>query len=118
MKAPIANLLNALTLILLGGWGYFGSDTPSNTALIPVVVGAILLACYSGVKSENKMIAHVAVLLTLLMILGLAMPFKGAIGRADTMAVIRVGLMIITGVLAMLAFIKSFKEARKARESA
>ena len=44
MKAHVASLINAILLVGLGAWGYFGSETPSPTALIPVAVGAILLA--------------------------------------------------------------------------
>ncbi len=118
MKAPTANLINAATLIIMGLWGYFGSESPSPTAFIPSVAGVLLLLMHNGVKTENKVIAHIAVVLTLLMILALAMPLKGALGREDTMAIVRIAIMIITGILAMVAFIGSFKAARKAREAA
>jgi len=118
MKAHTASLINAITLIGLGAWGYFGSETPSMTALIPVIVGVILAACNPGVKKENKVIAHVAVLLTFIMLLGLGMPLKGAIGRGDTPATIRVVIMMATTIFAMVFFIRSFIEARKKRESA
>lgn len=117
MKAHTANLVNAITLIILGAWGYLGSDDPSPTALIPVVAGILLLAMNGGVKKENKAIAHIAVLLTLLMLGGLVMPLLGAIGRSDMLALGRVGIMIATTLLAMAAFIRSFIEARKAREA-
>lgn len=117
MKAPQANLLNAAVLIIMGLWGYFGSDTPSMTALIPSIGGVLLLLMNNGIKTENKVIAHIAVVLTLLLVLALAMPLKGAIGRSDTMAMVRIGAMMITGILAMVAFIKSFKAARLAREA-
>ena len=117
MKAHTVSLINAAVLVALGLWGYFSSDTPSNTALIPVVIGVILLGLNNGVKRENKVIAHIAVVLTLLILLGLVMPFKGAIERSDTMAIIRVAIMLITTIWAMSAFIKSFRDARKARES-
>ncbi|MCG8696571.1 MAG: hypothetical protein MI922_00845, partial [Bacteroidales bacterium] len=71
MKAHTVSLINAITLILLGAWSYFGSDTPSFTALIPVFVGVALLLTYNGLKKENKVIAHVAVLLTLLLFVAL-----------------------------------------------
>lgn len=118
MNAPTANLINAATLVIMGLWGYFSSESPSPTAFIPVIGGILLLLMHNGVKTENKVIAHIAVVLTLILILGLAMPLKGAIGREDTMAIIRVGIMLITGILAMIAFIGSFKAARKAREAA
>ena len=117
MNAYNANLINALVLIAMGAWGYFSSESPSPTALIPVAAGVILLAMSQGVKNENKVLAHIAVLVTLLIILSLFMPLKGAFGRGNTMAIVRISVMIITGVLAMISFIKSFKAARLAREA-
>ncbi|MCD0461466.1 hypothetical protein [Roseiconus lacunae] len=107
------SLLNAIVLVVLGLWGYFGSETPSATALIPVVFGGILLLCNPGVRSKNKAIAHIAVLVTLLILLGLAMPLKGAIGRGDTMAILRVVVMLATTAWALYAFIQSFIAVRK-----
>ena len=52
----IINLLNSLTLIGLGVWGYVASG--SGTALIPVVFGVILLFCTPGLKTQNKIISH------------------------------------------------------------
>lgn len=119
MNAASANLLNAAVLIIMSAWGYFSSETPSMTALIPGVIGVILLACQGGVKKENKVIAHVAVLATFIGLLGLGMAMKGVISRgADTMAIIRVGAMMITSIIAMVFFIKSFRDARIAREAA
>ncbi|MEL6864652.1 MAG: hypothetical protein AAFP19_09540 [Bacteroidota bacterium] len=116
MKPYIANLLNAAVLILMGLWGYM--ETNSGTAFIPVGFGVVLALCTPGVRSENKIVAHVAVLLTLLMLLALlgmrlpkALP-KGGAGLYRTLA------MILTSVLAMVAFIRSFIAARKAREAA
>ncbi len=118
MKAHTANLLNALTLILMSAWGYLASETPSITAFIPAVFGVILLACNGGVKKENKVVAHIAVVATLVALLGLGMALKGVIGRgADPMAMFRVGAMIVTSIIAMVAFIKSFRDARIAREA-
>ena len=69
MKTTNANLLNSITLIILGLWGYF--DVNSPTALIPVFFGVLLLLCNNGVKNENKIIAHIAVALTLLLLIAL-----------------------------------------------
>ena len=115
MKAHIVSLIHAVALIGLGGYGYLSSDTPSVTALIPVVFGVLLLAMNNGVKKENKVIAHIAVLLTLLIIIGLIKPLTGAMGRGDSAAVARVATMLVLGVLAMVTFVRSFIAARKAR---
>ena len=116
MKAHTASLINALILIALSLWGYFSSETPSMTALIPTAIGVVLLALNNGVKKENKVIAHIAVLLTLLALIGLVKPLFGALERGDTMAVLRVAIMLFFTAIAMIRFIRSFIEARKKRE--
>ena len=111
MKPEQANLLNSLTLISLGLWGYF--DVNSPTALIPVVFGVVLFLCNSGLKNDNKVIAHVAVLLTLLLLIalvGMRLPKSldtGGIG------LYRVVGMTLTSGLAMLSFVKNFIANRK-----
>ncbi|MBN2615525.1 MAG: hypothetical protein JXR71_07495 [Bacteroidales bacterium] len=117
MKAHTASLINAITLIVFGLWGYFGPTNPSYTALIPVVGGIILLFLYPGTKREDKLIAHITVTLTLLLFLGLIKPLYGGIERADTITLFRVIVMMLTGVLAIIYFIKSFRDARKNREA-
>ncbi|MEO0324491.1 MAG: hypothetical protein AAF447_16130 [Myxococcota bacterium] len=118
MPAHLASLINAVTLIAMSLWGYFSSDAPSPTAFIPAAFGVVLLACNPGLKKENKVAAHVAVGLTFLLIFALVTPLRGALGRGDTLAVVRVGLMLVTTALAFGAFVQSFRAARKAREAA
>ena len=113
MKAHTVSLISSVLLIVMSGWGYFSSETPSLTALIPLFFGVVLLACYPGVKSENKIIAHVAVLLTLIVLIALFMPLKGAISRDDSMAIFRIVVMLAGTGLAMVGFVKSFIAARK-----
>jgi len=115
MKPYLASLINAILLIILGLWGYFGSETPSVTALIPVFAGVILIFLNSGLKKENKIIAHIAVIITLLVLGGLVKPLLGAFGRDDTAAIIRVVIMILSTLVALISFIKSFIDARKNR---
>ena len=106
-----ANLINSISLIVLGLWGYI--EVSSITALIPTAFGAILLACSSGIKKQNKIIAHVAVLLTLLILfalLGMRLPKSLESGGVG---LIRVLIMCGTSLLAMIYFVKSFIAARK-----
>lgn len=118
MKPYIANIINAIVLIAMGSWGYLGSEDPSPTALIPVAFGIVFLAVTPLFKKDNKVVAHIVVLLTLVLIISLIMPLKGALGRDDSSAAIRVGLMIVTSVIAMFTYIKSFIDVRKARQGA
>jgi len=116
MKASQANILNSLTLIVFGIWGaypYVLSGAGSATSLIPLLFGLLLLSLNNGMKKENKMIAHIVVLVTFVILVALIMPLKGAFERSDTMALIRVGIMLLTSLLAMITFIQSFIQARK-----
>ena len=70
MNATKANLINSISLIVFGFYGDTLMET-SPTALIPVGFGVVLLLCYSGIKNQNKVIAHIAVLLTLVILLAL-----------------------------------------------
>lgn len=114
MKASFYNVLNSIVLISLGLWGYIDyTDVQSPTALIPVGFGVILLLCTMGLKKENKIIAHVAVLLTLVILValvGMRLPKSldsGGVG------LFRVIAMIATSVLSMVAFVLSFIKARR-----
>lgn len=115
MKPYQINLLNAVVLIAMSAWGYFGSESPSPTAFIPAAFGVIFLLMNGPFKNENKVVAHIVVLLTFLLIIALAMPFRGAMGRGDTAAMVRVGIMLATSIVAMVIYVKSFIDARKAR---
>lgn len=115
IKPFMASLINAALLIILGGWAYMASDNPSATALIPVAFGVLLLLFNRGLKKENKVAAHVAVLVTLLVLIGLIKPLMGALGRTDTPALVRVLIMMFSSLYALITFIKSFVDVRRKR---
>jgi len=118
MKAGNANLLNSIVLIGMGLWGYFDTNQ-APTALIPVGFGVVLLLLSRGVARENKVIAHIAVVLTLLVLIAIiAKPLMSALADGGILKIFRVSAMVLTGILAMVAFIRSFIAARKAREAA
>lgn len=114
MNAGNANLLNAIVLVGMGLWGYLGSLTPSPTALIPVVFGVILFVMTNFIRNHHKVVSHIAVILTLMILVALVKPLTSAMGKSDTMAMVRIGLMMLTSAIAFVAFIKSFIDARKA----
>ena len=116
MKPYIVNAINASILIIVGLLGYFGSETPSVTALIPVFAWVILLLMFKGMKDENKVIAHIVVTLTLLVFIALFKPLAGSIARNNTGAIIRVLIMILTNLIALVIYIKSFIDVRKNRK--
>ena len=106
-------------LIIMPIWAYLTFEgtvekpEQSITAFIPLFFGVILLLCHKGIQKENKVIAHIAVLITLIGLIGLTMPLKAAIFENRILSICRVGAMMLTGLLAMITFIKSFIKARK-----
>ena len=66
-----------------------------------------------GLKNTNKTIAHMAVLVTFIALVGLFMPLKSAIVDNRMLSIIRVSLMILSGIVAMITFVNSFIQARK-----
>ena len=122
MRPYQANLLNSIILILMPLWAYLTFDgspenpTPSITILIPLFFGVILLFCSIGLKKENKMLAHIAVLITLITLIALIVkPLPAAIEDEKSLSIIRIAAMILTSSLAMVAFVKSFIKARRDR---
>ena len=108
MKAHKASLINSLVLIIFGIWGYIDSEGAAITALIPVALGVVIFLLNKGLKNENKTISHVVVLLTILVLFGLVMPLMRRVGEGDIMGITRVALMMITSILAIYTFVKSF----------
>ena len=108
MKSHNISFLSSLILITMSGWGYLSSETPSVSALIPLFFGVVLLLCYQGIKKENKIIAHIVVLLTFLILFGLIKPLMSAIEGDRIMGITRVSLMMLSTLMALVAFIKSF----------
>ena len=111
MKAAFYNTLNSIVLIALGLWGYF--DVQAPTALIAVGFGVTLLLCTNGLKKENKIISHVAILLTLLILVALAGMVLPKRLISGGLGLVRVSAMILTSVLSMVAFVLSFIKARR-----
>ncbi|RPH01336.1 MAG: hypothetical protein CBD13_001700 [Candidatus Pelagibacter sp. TMED153] len=107
MKPHKISFVNAITLISFGLWGYIDVDY-SPTALIPVVFGVIILILNPGLKRENKVIAHIVVLLTFLILGGLVKPLMSTLESSNTMGITRVTLMMLSTLMALIVFIKSF----------
>tara|TARA_B100000524_G_C23648509_1_gene369355 strand:- start:1110 stop:1475 length:366 start_codon:yes stop_codon:yes gene_type:complete len=114
MKPYKASLINSLLLIIMGFWGLlninpeiFSGVIINISPFIPISLGVLILLCNNGIKNNNKVIAHVAVLLTLISLANL-IPFTKAINEGRNDAAIRIGIMILSSLFAMVIFIKSF----------
>ena len=119
MKAPQANLLNAIVLIAAGIIGYFFILTPEGakapTALIPAAFGLLFLVLHKGVVSSNKIVAHVVVVLTAALLFICAKKFFSIADWEPKKYLFLV--CVVSNVIALIAFIGSFIEARKNRNA-
>ncbi len=116
MKPWQANALNGIVLIAMGLWGAMGTTSP--TAYIPVGFGALFLLLTPPFKSENKIVAHIVVVLTFLLLIALGKPLGAAVESGDNMRILRSIIMMLFNILAFATYIKSFVDARKARKEA
>ena len=107
MKPHKISFVNAITLISFGLWGYIDVDY-SPTALIPVIFGIIILILNPGLKRENKVVAHIVVLLTFLILGGLVKPLMSTLESGNTMGITRVSLMMLSTLMSLIVFVKSF----------
>ena len=116
------NLINALILLIVGLWGYLDvSNYVLNTiisfehwtALIPALCGVILLVCHNGIQNNSKAVAHVAVTVTLLILIALVgkrLPISIEQGGAG---LFRVLAMSLSSLMALIVFIRNFIDNRK-----
>ncbi len=118
MKAAQANLLNAIVLLAAGLYGYFMVLTPEGThaitALIPAAFGLLFLVLQKGVAAENKVIAHVVVVLTFVLLIICIMRFLKIEDWGPKKYLFLA--CIISNAVALVAFIGSFIAARKNRK--
>ena len=115
MKAHTASLANAIVLIGCSLWAFVAIGGTSWTALIPGAFGVALLLCYRGIRAENKLIAHIGAVLTLVILIALYMPLSSALESGALGSIVRSLAMVISTLVAMVFFIKSFRDARRAR---
>ena len=107
MTASKANLINAVALIGLSLWAYFANGMSSETTLIPVAFGLLLLGHHIWLKGGSRVALAIVILLTLVIAVALWTPLSGAISKGEPLPVIRVGIMMATSVFALLVLARS-----------
>jgi hypothetical protein len=108
MKLHIISLINGIILMVFGIWSHLWPESPSPTALIPVIFGAFILVLNKGVRNYRKAISNAVMVLTFLILLGLIFPLTGSIERGDNSALIRVLIMMASSLISFIFFVKRF----------
>jgi uncharacterized membrane protein len=113
MSAHKASLINGFILVLMGIWGAYSTNFSAPTAFIPVAFGLLILIFNNYLKRENKLMSHVIVGLTVLILIALAMPLSRALKTDSNTAMVRILIMMASCFYALYYFIQSFRQARK-----
>jgi hypothetical protein len=111
MKPHFINLVNAIILIVLGGWGYLEKESP--TALIPVFIGAYLWIQTPKMRAGDKNASHIVAAVTLLTVIGLFSPLRREMNMEDTMGTLRSITMLGSALFALSVYVKYFMDARR-----
>ena len=114
MNPKTANLINSISLILMGIWGYL--DVSSPTALIPAIFGILILICFflsNRNEKLNKIFVHVAISLTILILFALIFTRLPKSIDDGGVGLIRVLIMIGTSIFSTVIFTKNFIDARR-----
>lgn len=120
MKPTTMNNMNAVVLILSGLYGYFGVAAAdghhSPTALIPAAFGALFLILGLFWARSPKVISHVVVVLTLVLLIMCGMRFLKT-NDWDAKKFIFL-ICLLSNAIALLVFIKSFVDVRRKKDKA
>ncbi|HLB34296.1 MAG: hypothetical protein A3F67_00025 [Verrucomicrobia bacterium RIFCSPHIGHO2_12_FULL_41_10] len=122
---PNLSIIFGLLLNIVGLVGFFGTGSIHYTALIPCILGVLLILSGIVAKCEHlhKHAMHVAVLVSLLGFLGTASSLRKISLFLDSSAILNApatAAKIITAVLCGLFFIlciRSFVKARLSRKA-
>ena len=104
-----ANLINSISLLAVGFWGYLAVQSP--TALIPVVFGGLLLGLHfitTSIPTVKKYVLPISFALTVLILVALTGMRLPKSLDAGGIGLIRVLIMIATGSLSIGYYVKHF----------
>ena len=107
MTAPTANLINAAALIALSLWAYIANGMSSETTLIPVAFGVLLLGHHLWLRGGSRVALVIVTLLTLIITVALWTPLASSIEKGAVLPILRVGAMMATSVAALILLMRA-----------
>ncbi|GAA1104276.1 hypothetical protein [Nesterenkonia jeotgali] len=119
---PRLTLIVGGLLLLVGIIGYVATSFSSMTALIPSVVGVLLLSSGGIARKNRKLGVHIALVVALLGALGMIMPLMSLpelfAGESENPgAVISALVTVIVLVVYIILGVRSFMAARRWRNA-
>ena len=118
LTIPNLAMLSGSILILWGFFSYFASDSGSITALIPSFFGVpLLILGFLSIRNESNKhhYMHASMIVALVSVLGGFRIFQ--IEDASNLTLASHLILLVVGIIFMVGGIRSFRHARKLRES-
>jgi hypothetical protein len=120
-KPYLINIITGLVVAIAGLYSYLSNENRPPTALIGPGFGALLLLMTPGMKKENKVVAHVVVLLTLLFgIMSIIMATKkGGVTDPEVLQRRMMVFAVMAGICfwATAMYVLGFIEKKKAKRA-
>lgn len=115
-KPHLVNFVYSILLVALGLYGFFARYAEAGdyqyTALIPAFFGMGLLALTPGIKVMNKVIAHVAATLTLVLGAFSLVKFLTSIGNIQSLErkeYIFIAVIVLSFAVVAVYFVRFFR---------
>ncbi len=110
-NAHTAHLVNAFSLIAIGGIGYL--TTGSKNAFFPIGMGILLLPFTNGVQYQDKIIRIVVMFILTGIIAGFFNGIQDALRHRDHMVLLRLGIMIFLSLAEYTLIVKEMVQNHK-----
>ncbi|MEL7465234.1 MAG: hypothetical protein AAFN79_14280 [Pseudomonadota bacterium] len=107
MSAVRASLVAAAALIAMSLWAYVANGFSSETTLIPLGFGLLILAYVPWVRSGSRWATALAALFAFTIFAALFTPLSSSIEKGEALPIIRVGLMHLATAYALFALTKA-----------
>lgn len=104
MKPSRTALYNGISLFFLGLWGFIDNNFQLHTGLVPISSGLLFILFYVPLKQPTIKWVQLVQVLTASLAFLLFWPFKRNAEQADITAMLRVGLEILSCVIALFSY--------------
>jgi hypothetical protein len=108
MTPKRALIINALVQIAGGVWGYFGSDPPAPTSIVPAIFAVVFLVCVPLFQSGVRPALVLLPILHGLLFLAIAGYIVSAARSLDWLSVGRNAVMAVSCIWALVVLARSF----------
>ena len=111
MKTYQINLLNGITLIVIGLWAFLTTTTETATALVPVAFGGLFLLTIPPFRSGNPLTANILTLLSGLLIIALSLSLWSTVRDQQGLPVLPLIIMLLSTSVAFVFLIRHHRRA-------